>query len=84
MIKASIIIPMYNVAQYIEKCVQSVIDQNLKPGTFEVIMVNDDSPDNSLEIATSLSKRYNFITIISQKNKGLGGARNTGIQNIKK
>ncbi|MDD7885827.1 glycosyltransferase family 2 protein [Flavivirga sp. 57AJ16] len=83
MIKASIIIPMYNVAQYLDKCVKSIIAQNLKPGTFEVIMINDDSPDNSLEIATNLSKQYNFISIISQKNKGLGGARNTGIQNAK-
>lgn len=83
MVKASIIIPMYNVAKYLEKCVQSIIDQNFKPGTFEIIMVNDESPDNSLEIATTLSKHHNFINIISQRNKGLGGARNTGVQNSK-
>lgn len=74
---------MYNVAHYLEKCVKSVINQNLKSGSFEVIMINDDSPDNSLEVANNLSEQQDFIRVISQKNKGLGGARNTGIKNSK-
>lgn len=83
MIKVSIIIPMYNVAHYLENCVNSVIEQNLDSNSFEVIMVNDESPDNSLEVAKNLAELYNFVTIISQKNKGLGGARNTGVKNAK-
>lgn len=79
MIKVSIIIPMYNVAHYLNTCIQSILDQNLKENTFEVIMVNDESPDNSLEIAKQLASKYSFIKVISQKNKGLGGARNFGI-----
>lgn len=79
--RVSIIIPMFNVEQYLEKCITSVIAQNMKEDDFEVIMVNDESPDNSFLLATALSKKHNFIKVISQKNKGLGGARNTGILN---
>ncbi|MFL1895421.1 glycosyltransferase family 2 protein [Aquimarina sp. 2-A2] len=77
----TIIIPMYNVSQYLHKCINSVVNQNVDNGSVEVIMVNDESPDDSLEVANSLAQKYNFIKIISQKNKGLGGARNTGIDN---
>ena len=77
--KLSIIIPMYNVEQYLEKCIDSVYNQGLKEEEFEVILVDDESPDNSLAVATSLTKDKKNATIISQKNKGLGGARNTGI-----
>lgn len=79
--KISIIIPMYNVAQYLEKCISSVYDQGLNEDCFEVIIINDESPDNSLEIATKLTINKKNVKIISQKNKGLGGARNTGIEN---
>lgn len=77
--KLSIIIPMYNVAQYLEKCIGSVYNQGLTEGEFEVILVDDESPDNSLAVAKSLTKDKNNVQIISQKNKGLGGARNTGM-----
>ncbi|WP_299554770.1 glycosyltransferase family 2 protein [Seonamhaeicola sp.] len=83
MIKVSVIIPMYNVAHYLDRCVNSVIEQNLKPDSFEVLMIDDESPDNSREVANQLSKKFSFIRVFSQKNKGLGGARNTGIQNSK-
>ena len=83
MIQLSIIIPMYNVEKYIHKCIHSVVQNNLKRDDFEIIIVDDESPDNSLSIATEIAKEFDNITIISQKNKGLGGARNTGIQNAK-
>lgn len=80
MLKLSIIIPMYNVERYIEKCVESVYNQGLKTENFEIILVDDESPDNSLAVAKKLTKNKNNVKIISQKNKGLGGARNTGMQ----
>ena len=83
MIQLSVIIPMYNVEKYIHKCIYSVVQNNLKSDDFEIIIVDDESPDNSLSIATEIAKEFDNITIISQKNKGLGGARNTGIQNAK-
>lgn len=83
MIKLSIIIPMFNVAQYLRKCVLSAFNQGLSTDEFEIIMVDDESPDNSLDIAKDMSKTHDNITVISQKNKGLGGARNTGITHAK-
>ena len=74
---------MFNVEQYLKKCIDSVIDQNIETNKFEVIMVDDESPDNSLSIANKLANKHSFIKIISQKNLGLGGARNTGIKNSK-
>jgi glycosyltransferase involved in cell wall biosynthesis len=83
MIQLTVIIPMYNVEKYIHKCIYSVVQNNLKSDDFEIIIVDDESPDNSLSIATEIAKEFDNITIISQKNKGLGGARNTGILNAK-
>lgn len=77
----TIIIPMFNVAQYLNRCLGSVFAQNLNTNTFEVILVDDESPDNSVEVAKRLTKNQDNVKIISQKNKGLGGARNTGINN---
>lgn len=81
--KLSIIIPMYNVAQYLEKCVGSVYNQGMKEDDFEIILVDDQSLDNSLAVATSLTKDKTNVTIISQENRGLGGARNTGMRHAK-
>ncbi|WP_295676740.1 glycosyltransferase family 2 protein [uncultured Mucilaginibacter sp.] len=82
MIKISIIVPMYNVAQYLDNCIESVYRQNLEEDTFEVILVDDQSQDGSRAIAGSLIKNHTNARIISHPvNKGLGGARNTGIMN---
>ena len=74
---------MYNVAQYISKCIESVYSQNMAISDFEVILIDDESPDDSLVIAKKLTSDKENVTIISQKNKGLGGARNTGIEAAK-
>lgn len=76
----SIIIPMYNVENYLEKCVGSILTQNVDFG-YEIIMINDGSTDSSLEKARKIALQNSNITVISQENKGLGGARNTGIAN---
>lgn len=72
---------MYNVEQYISKCIDSIYDQGFKEEDFELILVDDGSPDNSLEVASELTKVKSNALIISQENKGLGSARNTGILN---
>lgn len=77
----SIIIPMYNVAQYIERCLLSVFKQAPSDLTYEVILIDDGSPDNSLEIARKICLNRDNVKFFSQENKGLGGARNTGILN---
>lgn len=77
----SIIIPCYNVEQYLEKCIGSVYDQKLNESEFELIIINDGSTDQSVSIAMELVRNKSNTKIISQENKGLGGARNTGILN---
>lgn len=77
----SIIIPCYNVEKYIDTCIESVFNQNLSESELEVIIVNDGSTDNSLLIIQQLVGNKCNVKILSQENKGLGGARNTGIIN---
>lgn len=77
--KLSIIIPMYNVELYIERCLMSCLKQDVPYGDYEIIVVNDGSPDGSLQIAERIAMEYNNITIISQQNGGLSDARNTGL-----
>ena len=70
---------MYNVELYIERCLMSCLKQDVPYGDYEIIVVNDGSPDGSLQIAERIAKDYNNITIISQPNGGLSAARNTGL-----
>ena len=74
--KFSIIIPVYNVEQYIKRCLDSVFNQSYKD--FEVIVVNDGTKDNSMDIV----KDYD-VKAINQKNQGLSVARNTGVKKAK-
>lgn len=74
----SVIIPCYNVAKYLPKCLDSIINQTYK--NLEIICVNDGSPDNCLEILENYKMKDDRIVIISQKNQGLSSARNTGIK----
>lgn len=77
--KISIIIPVYNVEKYVEKCLRSCAEQDLPPEEYEIIVVNDGTKDNSLEIVERVAKDYTNITIISQENAGLSAARNKGL-----
>ena len=77
-IKISIIIPVYNVEDYLSQCLDSVLSQDFDD--FEVICVNDGSTDNSLIILEKYAKLDSRIKIISQINGGLGSARNTGLK----
>lgn len=79
--KVSVIIPVYNVEEYLRECLDSVVNQTLQD--IEIICVNDGSPDNSLAILEEYAKKDERIRIIEhEKNKGLGPARNTGIDNV--
>ncbi|MCK5677865.1 MAG: glycosyltransferase family 2 protein [Flavobacteriaceae bacterium] len=77
--KVSLIIPIYNVEKYLEKCLYSAINQTLKE--IEIIIVNDGSTDNSLAICQKYSKKDNRIKLFDQSNKGQGFARNLAIKN---
>lgn len=76
--KISVIIPVYNVEDYLEKCLDSVFSQTFDD--FEVIIINDGSPDNSQAIIDRYCSKYpHKITALRQENAGLSAARNTGI-----
>ncbi len=76
--KVSVVLPVYNVAAYLPKCLESLLNQTLKE--IEIICVNDCSPDNSLEILKQYAAKDNRIKIIDQTNTGPGVARNNGIK----
>lgn len=79
--KFSIIVPVYNLENYLEKCLKSIQNQDYE--NYEVIIVNDGSKDNSQKIIekfTTIDKRFKCVT---QQNKGVGVARNTGLSLIK-
>ena len=74
----SIIVPVYNVEAYLDKCLESVVNQSFD--NYEVIIINDGSTDKSEEIAQQYTLKYDHVILINQENKGLGGARNTGLK----
>ena len=78
--KLSLIIPIYNVEKYIERCLKSCLNQDLPYSDYEIIAVDDGSPDNSKEIVQQYQAKYPNLTLIVQENKGLSGARNTGLR----
>jgi len=75
----SIIIPVYNVEAYIEKCVQSLQQQDIPKDEYELIIINDGSPDNSREVELRLMNTFSNIVFIEQENRGVSLARNAGI-----
>lgn len=77
----SIIIPVYNVAKYLPRCIESILNQSYKE--FEAIFINDGSLDNSLEILQEYSKKDNRVHIINKENEGSGEARNIGLKKSK-
>ena len=78
----SIIMPVYNVERYLNSAIKSVLSQTYK--NFELILVDDNSPDNSGKICDVFSLKDNRVKVIHKsKNQGLGPARNTGFENAK-
>lgn len=76
--KISVIIPIYNVEKYLMRCLNSVLTQTFKD--FEVICVNDGSPDNSDRILKDYSDKDSRVMVINQENQGLSMARNNGLK----
>lgn len=76
----SFIIPLYNSAKWLEKCLYSVLAQDIPEEEMEIICVNDGSPDNSADLAREIGKKHPSIIVIDQPNQGPSGARNTGMK----
>lgn len=79
--KVAIIIPVYNVAKYLDVCVKSALLQTHR--NLEIVLVNDGSTDNSGEIAQGYADLDARVTLITQKNAGLAAARNAGVRAVK-
>lgn len=80
-VKLSIIVPVYNVEQYIRPCVESIFRQGLDDSNFELILVNDGTQDNSFGVISDIIESHQNIIILEQKNSGPAIARNNGIKN---
>ncbi len=74
----SVIVPVYNVEAYLPQCVNSILSQNFKD--FELILVDDGSPDNCPKICDEYAKKDNRVKVIHKQNGGLSSARNTGVE----
>ncbi len=80
MVSVSVIIPVYNVEKYLQRCLDSVFNQTFSD--LEIICVNDGSPDNSLAILQENAQKDKRIKIISQSNQGLSQARNNAMKHV--
>lgn len=81
MIKLSIIVPVYNTYKYLDRCLNSLVCQKNVKCDYEIIVVNDGTPDNSEEIILKYKKKYyNIIKYVKKENGGLASARNVGVK----
>jgi glycosyltransferase involved in cell wall biosynthesis len=77
--RVSIIIPMYKVEPYVERCIRSIEAQDISHDEVEIICVNDGSPDNCHGVVSNLQKEFDNIILIDQDNQGVSVARNNGV-----
>ncbi|WP_298499378.1 glycosyltransferase [uncultured Algibacter sp.] len=78
--KLSIVIPLYNKEDYIVRCLDSLLAQDVSKNEFEIIIVDDGSTDSSFSIAKEYAEKYPNIQLFKQKNGGAGAARNKGLE----
>ncbi len=76
----SIVIPVYNVERYIGRCLASCVQQDIPMSDYEIIVVNDGTPDNSMKIVQTYAQSHANIVVFEQENKGLSEARNAGLR----
>ena len=76
----SIVIPIYNAEKYLEECLESVINQEVLSGKYEIICIDDGSTDNSNLILEKYNKQIDNLTVFHQNNSGVSVARNRGLE----
>lgn len=74
----SVIVPVYGVEKYLDKCVQSILAQTYRD--FEILLVDDGSPDNCPQLCDAYSQKYDCVRALHKSNGGLSDARNFGIK----
>lgn len=75
--KISVIVPVYNVEKYLDRCMQNLLNQTLQD--IEIILVDDESPDNAPKMCDNYAQSDSRVHVIHKKNQGLGLARNSGL-----
>ena len=80
MVKISIIVPIYRVEQYLRKCVDSLLNQDIPSSEYEIILVDDGSPDTCPQICDEYVAAHENIRVVHRENGGLSAARNSGIE----
>ena len=78
--KLSIIIPVFNVEDYIRPCLESILRQGLDEDCYEIIIINDGTPDKSMDVIADIIETNHNIRVIEQENQGISIARNNGIK----
>lgn len=80
MVYLSIIVPMYNAEKYIDKCLTSILEQDLPKDEYEIILLNDGSTDNTMTIAERYAREHTEIRLFQHSNMGISATRNRGIK----
>ena len=75
--KISVIVPVYNVEQYLDRCVNSIVQQTYQ--NLEIVLIDDGSPDQCPQMCDEWSKKDNRIKVVHKENGGLSSARNAGL-----
>jgi len=78
--KISIIVPIYNVEEYLEECLNSIINQSLGLNNIEVILINDGSSDNSKKVLENYALKHKDFVVVNRENKGVSVTRNEGVE----
>lgn len=81
--RVSIIVPVYNVEQYLRDCLDSLLVQNIDHELMEVLLINDGSTDSSLDICKEYVEMYEMFKVFSKENEGLSATRNYGVKRAK-
>lgn len=77
----TIIVPVYNTEMFLAKCIDTLINQKTR-FKYEIILINDGSKDDSLKVLKQYEKKFDFIKVFTQSNRGIAETRNVGIKNI--
>lgn len=81
--KVTMIVPIYNMEEFLAGCLDSLVNQTISPEEMEIMLIDDGSPDNSIEIMEKYAAKYSNITIYRKENEGLSPTRNYGIKRAK-
>lgn len=81
--RLSIIVPLYDSARFMPKCIESLLQQDIPADEYEILLINDGSPDNSEELAREYAAEYENVRVLSKENGGTSSARNMGISNAR-